>query len=745
MQFPRTLAIPFVTLFLSVAIGSLLIGFYLNLNALQAALMNREYEKIKNNYSIIKVHIDQEIRNLAALSQALQMNYQLVEKMRDHSQRQKETITLKNLIARYLPEMDAEIFEITDTNGLIVFSTESDQRPGALNKVKGMGLALQGQNVLAVNEGANGWEVRAFAPLEFNQKIFGVVILGIRIDDNLARRIANATQMRIAFADYKGVAASSLPHDQSAALNINKEKIWRSLAEAGNPIFEQHPQNGLASMYAAMQLVDETFCLIVQNDITAIQELLKQQQRKLLTLSLIILGVVLIFGTVLAVIQIKPLRQLQARAHEIIKLLSGKEAPVKLKGNEIQTLIQAFDLMTEAVNNYIALNERSKRLESQLRHAHKLEAIGTLAGGVAHEFNNILMTIMMNTDFAIKKTASQKIVNQSLQLAMKAVYRARDLVEQIMMFSRQGDEALKTLHILPLIKESIKMLRSSLPSTIEIKEQINTQADLVYCSPSHIHQMVMNLCTNAADAMEESGGRLTIQVDEVVIEADDESAYPLKPGLYLRLTIRDTGVGMDAKTLDKIFDPFFTTKKLGDGTGMGLSAIHGVVHKIGGSIKAESELGRGATFTIHLPLVREQKQKPPPLSEPPPSGEGKLLVVDDDQNIIQSWDILLNELGYTAVCETSGVSALETFERQPDDFDLVITDLTMPKMTGLELAEKILAIRPDMPIILCTGVSEEINKERALAAGVVEFVHKPVSGVDLARYVQAILAQKGNT
>jgi len=744
MKFPQTLAVPFVTLFLSVAISGLLIGFYINLHALQDALVNREYEKIKNIYSIIKVHTDQEIRNLTALAKALQMNYKLVEKMGNKSKSEKNPDTLQDLIARYLPEIDAEIFEITDINGMIIYSTEAEQPKGSLNKVRGMDKALQGQTILAVNEGRDGWAVRAFTPLQLKNRIFGVVTLGIRIDDNFALRMAEATDMRIAFADHKGVMASSLPRDQRAALGIQKEKIWRSLAEANRPVFDQNPENGIASMYAAMRLADETFCLIVQDDITGIHLLLKQQKQKLLVLSLIILGVVIILGSVLAIIQIRPLRQLQAKAHEIIQLLSGQEPSVKFKGNELQTLIQAFDLMASAVNNYVALNERSQRLENQLRHTHKLEAIGTLAGGIAHEFNNILMTIMMNTDFALKKTSGQDTVHQSLQLSMKAVYRARDLVEQIMMFSRQGDEELQTLHILPLIKESVKMLRSSLPTTIEIKEQINTRSDFVFCSPSHIHQIIMNLCTNAADAMEADGGQLTIRLEEEVIDVDDvddESVDSLKSGRYLRLMIRDTGVGIDKETLEKIFDPFFTTKKLGDGTGMGLAAIHGLVHKIGGTIKAESELGKGSIFTVLMPLVNETESSPLPSAEPSLPGKGKLLVVDDEAVIIQSIELVLNDLGYETVCETDSTRALALFKQVPIQFDLVITDLTMPKLTGIELSKAILAVRPDIPIILCTGFSEEVNKAKALAAGVREFVHKPVSGVDLAKIVHKILME----
>jgi len=741
IRFPKTLAVPFVTLFLSVAISALLIGFYINLHALQDALVNREYEKIKNIYSIIKVHIDQEIRNLSALTKALQMNYQLVEKMGDRPESDTEPVTLQNLIARYLPEMDAEIFELTDANGLIIYSTEADQPPGALSKARGMEQALQGQTILAVNESRDGWTVRAFAPLRFNDRIFGVVILGIRIDDRFALRIAEATDMRIVFADHKGmIMASSLPRDQRTELGIQKEKIWHSLAETDRSVFDQNPESGIASMYAAMRLADETFCLIVQTDITAIHLLLKQQQRKLLMLSLIILGVVLILGSVLAIIQIRPLRQLQSKAHEIIKSLSGQKPSVKFKGNEIQTLIQAFDLMSVAVNNYIALNERSKQLENQLRHAHKLEAVGTLAGGIAHEFNNILMTIMMNTDFALKKTSGQEIVQQGLQLSMKAVYRARDLVEQIMMFSRQGDEELQTLHIMPLIKESVKMLRSSLPTTIEITEQINTRSDFVLCSPTHIHQIMMNLCTNAADAMQAGGGQLTIRLDEEDVNKHDESVDPLKSGRYLRLVICDTGSGIDKETLEKIFDPFFTTKKLGDGTGMGLAAIHGLVHKIGGTIKAESELGKGSIFTVLMPLVNETESSPPPPSvEPPPSGKGKLLVVDDDSVIIQSLEIVLNDLGYETVCETDSMRALVLFKQKPAQFDMVITDLTMPKLTGIELSKGILAVRHDIPIILCTGFSEEVNKKKALAAGIRQFVHKPVSGVELAKIVHQIL------
>ncbi|MBW2049740.1 MAG: PAS domain S-box protein [Deltaproteobacteria bacterium] len=392
--------------------------------------------------------------------------------------------------------------------------------------------------------------------------------------------------------------------------------------------------------------------------------------------------------------------------------------------------------------NYVAVKRdvtAEMRMEKQLRQSQKMEAMGTLAGGIAHDFNNILASIMGYAELAGLETPDGSKGADYLESVLKATGRARDLVKQILSFSRQREEDLRPLRMDLIVKEALKLLRASLPSTVEIRGHVDRGLGSVLADPTQIHQVVMNLCTNAAQAMGQAGGVLEVSLHNEELGVKDED-LDLGPGRFLRLTVGDTGAGMAPGVMERIFDPYFTTKEKGLGTGLGLSVVRGIVENCGGTIRVESEPGRGSTFHVYFPVVEEAEgaveQGP---EEPLATGTERILFVDDEPTLADLNRDRLSRLGYEVTTRTSSTEALGLFRATPDDFDLVITDMTMPRMTGESLAREILKIRPDTPIILCTGYSEHISGEKAREIGIRAFAMKPLDMKDLAETVRKVL------
>ena len=378
------------------------------------------------------------------------------------------------------------------------------------------------------------------------------------------------------------------------------------------------------------------------------------------------------------------------------------------------------------------------KLERDLRQAQKMEAIGTLAGGIAHDFNNILAAIVGHAELARFKLSQDDPVRSNLDQVLKAGARATDLVKRILAFSRQTELRRQPVPIVSVVKEALKLLRPSLPTTIEIRREITLSPEdgVIFADPTEIHQVLMNLCTNAAHAMRANGGVLLVRLSYLVVPDSRYSLYPdLEPGPYVCLSISDTGNGIDPGVLDRIFDPYFTTKPIGEGTGLGLSVVQGIVRTYGGTIKVHSLPGQGTTFEI---FFKGMEKQPPVLTEKIealPAGAERILLVDDEQILAELGKELLESVGYKVVTETNSLQAMETFRADPYRFDLVITDMTMPGLRGEELARQIIALRPDMPIILCTGYSDLIDEKLAREIGIREFVMKPYV---VANFVQTI-------
>jgi len=393
-----------------------------------------------------------------------------------------------------------------------------------------------------------------------------------------------------------------------------------------------------------------------------------------------------------------------------------------------------------------------RHLESQLQQAQKMEAVGTLAGGIAHDFNNILAAIIGFTEIASLQITEDDKAKESLKEVLKAGYRARDLVNQILAFSRQSEQELKPVQASFIVKEALELLRASLPTTIDIRRNIKIPVgqDIVNADPTQIHQVLMNLCTNAAHAMREEGGVLEVNLRNVDFglgvgdfkDEESRSKTRLSPGPYLRLTVSDTGSGMAPDVKERIFDPYFTNKEKGEGTGMGLSVVYGIVKDHGGAITVFSEPGKGTTFHVYLPLIEKAVEPKKETVESLPTGHERILFIDDERTLVNLGKQTLERLGYEVVTKTSSLEALELFRTKPAQFDLVITDMTMPQMTGDKLAKEMMAIRPDIPIILCTGFSERITEEKAKGMGIREFVMKPFVMTELAKLIRKVLDQK---
>jgi signal transduction histidine kinase/ActR/RegA family two-component response regulator len=397
----------------------------------------------------------------------------------------------------------------------------------------------------------------------------------------------------------------------------------------------------------------------------------------------------------------------------------------------------------EAVANVLAGAIVRQCLDEQVRQGQKIQAIGTLAGGIAHDFNNMLTAILGYTELASDDVPRDSITWHNLQRVLTAGTRARELVQQILAFSRQTTAQLQPVELPLLVRDMLSLLRASLPSTIEIRQHIESDVGMVLAAPTQIHQVLLNLCMNAEHAMRATGGVLEVRLEAVEVDAVFASVHPgIKPGPHVRLTVCDTGHGMPPEVLERIYEPFFTTKGVGEGTGMGLSVAHGIVASHGGAMTVVSAPGQSTTFAIYLPCNAGPIVRHDSVTEPVPQGREHILFVDDEAVLVHLGQELLKRLGYTVTGHTSGMEALNAFRAAPHQFDLVITDQTMPTMTGETLAKALRDIRPDLPIVLCTGFSYAMTKDKAAALGIDAFLLKPLVAHGLGRTIRQVLAQR---
>lgn len=424
--------------------------------------------------------------------------------------------------------------------------------------------------------------------------------------------------------------------------------------------------------------------------------------------------------------------------HTILISRDGTEIPIKdsgapivLNNEESIGVVLVFQDDTEAKNK--------QKLEKKLRQSQKMEAVGTLAGGIAHDFNNILASVIGYTELAMEDTNKTSPLYQNLNEIMVAGMRARDLVRQILVFSRHAESKQKRLSLNELVGEAVRLMRATIPTSIEIQEQITPKPLMIYANASKIHQILVNLCTNAFHALENNGGTMKVQIDEVEYNEHVNVQFAeILPGKYAMITVSDDGKGIDPQHLERIFDPYFTTKDQDKGTGLGLSIVNGIISSHKGYITVNSTPDKGSTFKVYLPIVNDQVDAcGPSVVQEMPTGSGEcLMVVDDEAAIAQVQKQNLERLGYEVEVCTSSYDALEKFVNEPAKFDMLITDMTMPKMTGEKLVQRFREIRPDLPVILCTGFSDKIDRQKCAELKINQFLMKPIKKGNLARAIR---------
>ncbi len=432
---------------------------------------------------------------------------------------------------------------------------------------------------------------------------------------------------------------------------------------------------------------------------------------------------------------IKPMADLEHESRAIRNHEFDSLNEVNSLYKEIQDTADSFACMKESLISY---EQEKAKLEKQVRHSQKMEAIGTLAGGVAHDFNNILYPILGYTEMALDEISEGSPARENLNEIMTAAQRARKLVEQILTFSRLDHQGRIPLKIHRAVKEALNLLRATLPATIEVVQRIDENCGPVLADPTQIQQVVMNLCTNAFHAMQDHGGTLIVGLEEIQIASEDLPGSQ-EPVTYVKLTVADTGYGMSKDVLERIFEPYFTTKKVGEGTGMGLAVVHGIIKGYDGDIQVYSEPGNGTTFNVYLPRIYKDVKTDGRTPVKIEKGDERILLVDDEDQIARMLEQMLASLGYRVRAVSDPIEALEIFENTPQAFDLVITDMTMPKITGDLLARELMKIRPEIPVILCTGFSKLIDEDRAQKIGIRRLIMKPAIKSEIAGAIREAL------
>ena len=588
-------------------------------------------------------------------------------------------------------------------------------------------------------------------PVFINKQLLGVLTFGTEIGQSEAADLSQTTRCGVVLLAENNVAAASL---HEADLFQQCVMLFGSLtraattgpADAGKPIREialpeQHFL-GLVGTFASLNRDPGLGYVLLYSQESALREL-RATRRTIVWVSFfgILLSTSIVSWLVRRVTE--PLRQLRDSAEAVGRGDFSRRVEVQ-SSDECGELANVFNQMTSNLKASREQLEKTvetlKTTQAQLGQSEKLRAIGTLAGGIAHDFNNILGAILGFGELALEDVPAESRTARNMRQVVKAGQRAKDLVRQILAFSRQSEPQRVNVRLSSIVDETLKLLRATIPATIQIQARIDATTDTVVADPTQLHQVLMNLGTNASHAMREKGGALTITLDDFSVPAAGQPGMPrLQPGPYLRLRVTDTGHGMESDVLERIFEPFFTTKPVGEGTGLGLSVVHGIIENHGGEITVSSERGMGTTFCILLPRAEATGAATIANDEPVHGERERILLVDDEEPLVNMMQQKLTRLGYEVIAHQNSIEALKAFQAAPQRFDLIITDQTMPHLTGADLAREVVRIRAATPIILCSGSGHALVQADTLRPTIRECVLKPVNFAELSRSIRRVL------
>jgi len=744
LRWKNSLAVPIIGLLLVVATGMLLIGYVVNDRVFHSALEEREKDKANSIRFATRSIIDAEVRRLSTVSRILNTDEDIVAGVTRLRHGKGDPGPLKSVMDDLFAEVGTQVFIVTDLEGVVLYRANEPTNRGDRERVWGFEEAAAGAYIVAASEGPNGWAIRALAPIRAGTRVVGVLILGTRIDEELAGIISRETGAMISFANLNGVLTGSSSPERKLRYDPS---IFREVLLQSYPIFRMDRYK--AVQYTPMKVVDETFCLIIETDMVVVREMLLRNRLALAKTAALILAGVLLLGIAVTTLLVRPLKKLEREAREVVREFTGKELIPHVRGNEIDTLAAATERMVEAIRNHIYAKEETdtalRKSEAQLLQAQKMETVGHLAGGIAHDFNNLLTVINGYSDVLLRRLGETDPSRSEIGEIHKAGERAATLTRQLLAFSRKQVMEAKPIDLNEIVSGMCVMVRRLIGENVKLATALDPDLRTVLADPGQVEQVVLNLSVNARDAMP-SGGTIMISTGNVDLAApEDRDGYVLPAGRYARLEVEDTGCGMDAETKARMFEPFFTTKELGKGTGLGLSSVYGIVKQSGGHIRARSAQGRGTSFEIYLPVMDKDSEAPMERPAAPAFSRGTegrgehILLVEDEAMVLALMVEGLRRDGYSVLAAGNAKEAMSLLERHSRPIDLLLTDLMMPGMNGMELASRLMSSHPEMKVLLISGYTEEeLGKFMRKGAGTA-FLQKPITPSVLARKVREVL------
>ena len=869
MRFKHSLAYPIIIIISLVAAVTLVIGYYLNLNSLRETIEAREIDKSITIARAIQDKISDEINELKVYSQFLKKNSQLLDALVYYhvwGDREPLEQAMESLYSP-LSATEMEVFLVTDQKGSIIYRAPSLGGGGDLSSIWGMEEALAGKDSISAGSGPLGWAILSLVPLSYTGKQYGILVIGLSLNNTFAKNIAEATRTQISFSTAYQILASSWPATEPRRVNLNRvtDSILKKKAA-----YISDDQADVSSYYTPVAIVDEAICLVINADTTPISRLFQQKKKDLLFVLLVVLAVTISAGSGLAVTIVKPLKKLQDRSLAAVKEFSHQDITLSRWGNEIDTLSRAVESMLAAINlhlqdlhqaqktlrqeklfldnvfssiqdglcvldldlNIIRANpvlkerfgntsllgqkcyrmlqdadepckdcpcrrtletgnvsyqsksilvgenekwldiyafplrdqdtgeitgvikysrdvteikatEAALRLrEDQLRQAAKMEAVGRLAGGVAHDFNNILTVIMGESELLLQDMQEQAPWRQQITTILEAARRASSLTQQLLAFSRKQVLQPHPLDLNAVVTDMDRMLRRVLGEDIDLVTILEPGLGTAKVDLNQLEQVILNLAANARDAMPR-GGCLTIETANV--DLDDFYAQrhaDTQPGPYVMLAVSDTGVGVNQEVKSHIFEPFFTTKEVGQGTGLGLSMVYGIVKQSQGHIGVYSEPGQGTTFKIYLPRFDQpplRLPESPPVREVATRGTETILLVEDEGDVRQVVSDMLAQAGYRILAAAEPTEALRLSREHQGPIHLLFTDVVMPGMGGLECAKRIQTQHPLLKVLFMSGYTENAVVHHGVLNPGIAFINKPFKYVTLVKKVREVL------